>query len=230
MKPRPPNPRDAAIAWAQTFCEDWKECRDDSYFAPVKAWALLAAWGAVRRFFAEMPVDVAGVSELLQRDSIAILAALWQSPDPAEWLERARSLDGAWDFALREHELRELETRATVLFDELDRHGLALCMARRLDPGSENTELNRRIEQLSLAEEFFAQHVVSFLPTAHLAAAEIAAFRPDLEQADPELWLTTLKHRRLDQVRKETESFRSPQFLTERDKEAIQAKVAGVIG
>jgi hypothetical protein len=226
MKPRSPSPRNQAVVQARAMCENWEECRDDHFYASECAWALLAAWGAVHRFFAELPAESASVSVLVQRDAATLLAALRQASEPAEWLERSRELDRAWDFAVRQDALRELEMAAVDLFDRLDRHSLALCMARRLDSGNEAADLTRRAEQLAQAEGFFAQHVDAFLPAAPLASAVMAACRPDLEEADPELWRTTRKHRRLEEAWKEAEAIGSPPCLTERDKQVIQAKVA----
>lgn len=230
MKPGAPDLREQSVAWVLTFCADWEECRDDCYYGPEKAWSLLAAWGTVGRCFAELPEALASARAVIKQDTLTLLAALRQAPDPAEWLDRARQLDRAWDFAVGEDALRELEMGAIDLFDCLDRHSLALCMARRLDSGSEVAHLISRTQLLTQAEGYFAQHVEVFLPAAYLASAEIAACRPDLEAADPELWLTTRKHRQLEEVWKEMEVTALPQSLTEQDKQAIQAKVSQRLG
>src|SRR5258708_38583411 len=107
MKPRAPNPREQAVGWVLTFCADWEECRGDSYYAPEKAWSLLAAWGTVWRFFAELPEALSSAAAVMKQDVPALLAALRQASDPAAWLERARHLHRAWDFAVREDALRE---------------------------------------------------------------------------------------------------------------------------
>lgn len=225
MKPQVPNPRDAATAWAQTFCTDWEDCRDDPVYGPDNAWALLAACAALYRFFSVLPAEVVSVPAVLQRDSAALLAVLRQGLTPTEWLDRARDVDGAWDYATDDDALRELKMIAIDLFDRLDRHNLVLWMARRLDSGSEAENLNRRAEQLARDEEFFVNHIDAFFPAASLAKAVIAALRPDLEQADPELWKTTRIHHILVDAWNEAEGGTSPSCLTDRDKEAILLKV-----
>lgn len=228
MKPLAPNPRGQAVGWAEAFRDDWEECRSDPDYAPEYAWSLLAAWGEVCRFFDKLPEEVASIPALLQRDAGALLASLGQAPPPAEWLERARRLDRAWNYAVHEEPLRDLELGAINLFHQLDRHSLAVCMARRLTAECSETtgwlaDWTRQVEQ---AEEFFADHVDAFLPVAFLARAVLANCRPDLDEADPELWETTLKHRRLEELGEEMEADLEPVRLTDRDRQAIQAKVA----
>lgn len=213
-------------SWPRSRSETRQSPKADSYYAPEKAWSLLAAWGAVWRFFPELPEALASTGAAIKQDAPDLLAALRQASDPAEWLERAQHLHRAWNFAVREDALRELEMGAIDLFDRLDRHSLALCMARRLASEREAADLTRRAEQLEKAETFFAQHVDAFLPAAHLASAVIAACRPDLEVADPELWRTLRKHRQLEEVWMEAGSASEPQNLPELDKKAIQDKVS----
>jgi hypothetical protein len=227
MNPPAPNPRNQALAWAQVFREDWEECRDDPDYAPSKAWSLLAAWGGVCRFFPPeaLPAEASAVFALVHQDAAVLLNALRQAPEPAEWLERARGLDGAWDFATGEEVVRELETAAVTLFDELDRHSLAACMAARLDPAGASAEwLAAWQRQVEEAEGWFRDHVEAFLPAAPLAAATLAACRPGLED-DEALWQTVLKHRVLEEAVEEAEAEPALPRLSESDKRAILAKL-----
>jgi hypothetical protein len=225
VKPRASNPRNLAVMRALSTQESWQDCREDPDYAPALAWELFAAWGELHRFFAELPAEVGSVPALVQRDASILLAALGKAVEPKEWLDRARDVEQAWDYTTREDALRELEMIAIDLFDRLDRHSLALCMARRLNSGSEADSLMRRAEQLAHAELFFAQHIDAFVPAAPLAIRVIAALRPDLEQADPELWRTTQIHSRLAEAWKEAEGGGSPPHLSERDKQASLVKV-----
>jgi hypothetical protein len=224
MKPPAPDVRYQAAAWAQTFREDWEECRNDPDYAAGKAWCLLAAWGDVCRLYEEPPAAIAQLPELLQRDAPALLTALRQAPEPAEWLDRARDLSSAWDGTVRTDHLRELEDIAVILFDELDRHSLAACMAGRLASDAATAEhLRTRQQQVEEAEAWFRDHVVAFLPAAKLAGAVFAACRPGLEE-DEALWGTVLKHRLLEETAEELNAEPLLQQLTESDKQAILTK------
>ncbi len=227
MKPPAPNLRDQALGWAEVFREDWQECRDDPAYAPTKAWSLLAAWGALCRFFPPeaLPAEASAVSAVVHHDAAALLAALPQTPEPAEWIERARNLHRAWDFAACEEVVRELERAAIMLFDELDRNSLAACMAARLAPDGATAErLAAWRQQAEEAEGWFRNHVAAFLPTALLARATLAACRSSLEE-DEALWDTVLKHRLLEEAAEELEADPPPRRLSESDKQALQAKV-----
>jgi hypothetical protein len=203
MKPPAPDVRYQAAAWAQTFREDWEECRNDPDYAAGKAWCLLAAWGDVCRLYEEPPAAIAQLPELLQRDAPALLTALRQAPEPAEWLDRARDLSSAWDGTVRTDHLRELEDIAVILFDELDRHSLAACVADGLPSDAATAEhLRTRQQQVEEAEAWFRDHVTAFLPAAKLAGAVFAACRPGLEE-DEALWRTVLKHRLLEETAEE---------------------------
>src|SRR5947209_7721404 len=107
---------------ALSMRENWEECREDPCYAPEAAGELLAAWGALNRFFVEFPAEIVPVLELVQRDAVALLGAVRQASEPVEWLDRSRDLDGAWDVTVREDWLRELEMGAIDQFDRLDRH------------------------------------------------------------------------------------------------------------
>jgi hypothetical protein len=226
MKPPAPNKRDWAVSWAQVFGEDWQECKDDPAYAPDKARSLLAAWGALCRCFSPdgMPAAAAAVAALVRQDAAALLTALRQGPEPAEWLARARELDGAWDFATDPEAVRELETAAVTLLNELDRSSLAVCMASRLaaDEATEPWATWRR--QVAEAEEWFAGHVDAFLPAAAGAGATLAACRAGLEE-DEALWQTVLKHRLLEETAEEAAAPPVLPRLGPHDLQAVQDKV-----
>lgn len=227
MKPPAPDLRRQTAGWAQTFREDWEECRNDPDYAPSKAWSLLAAWGAVCRLYAEPPPELIQLPDLLRRDAEVLLTALAQAPQPAEWLDRARDLDRAWDVTVRADHLSELEDAAAGLFNQLDRHRLAECMARRLlTNGTTPDWLACWSEQLSLADAFFADHVEAFFPAASQAAAVLAGCRADLDEADPELWQTTLNYRHLEEAWEELTADPVLPQLGVHDLRAIQNKLS----
>ncbi|MCS6852810.1 MAG: hypothetical protein NZ700_16755 [Gemmataceae bacterium] len=56
------------------------------------------------------------------------------------------------------------------------------------------------------AEDFLESHPEVFLPAADWAAAWQSVFRSDLDETDFELWETTLKHRRLEELVEDLEA------------------------
>ena len=228
MEPPAANPREMALERLQAFRDDWEDCRDDPALASEKARALLAGWGVLCRLFdpAEPPGEVADVPQLLQESSRRLLDTLQQVPAPADWLERARHLDRAWEHTVRAEDLRELELAAVELFVELDDDSLALCMARRL-PGAETASawLAEWSGQVNQNQSYFAEHTETFLPAAPLAGRWLDASREDLDEADPELWETTLKHRRLEEAAQEAEAGAPPLALNAMDRQALRAWV-----
>ena len=101
------------------------------------------------------------------------------------------------------------------LFDALDRFTLAEYAARILAAG-DSREGERFRNAVGEAQELFAEKVSAFFPAASYASATLGAFREDLDEHDFELWLTTCKHRLLEETVEEAEA-RSGEILPPED-------------
>src|SRR5205807_691843 len=95
-------------------------------------------------------------------------------------------LDNAWDYATREELMRELELTAITLFDELDRHSLAVYVAEQLASADTMMEhVRARQQEIAGIEEWFRDHVAAFLPAAPLAGAAARGWK-SYECQDPQ--------------------------------------------
>jgi hypothetical protein len=232
MKPPAANPRDLTVERALACADDWQDAREDPTVAPAKACALLGAWGALCRLFdpQALPPEAAPVRDVFHITGHGLLAACRQVPAPTEWLEQAGHLDRAWDHTTSSDALRELEGAAVDLFDRLDQDSLAACVARRLAADLAADWLAGWSRQVAKNEAFFAAHTHAFLPAAPLAVVVLDACRSGLEEADPELWATTLKHRLLEEAAAEAESDAFGPTLTEQDRRVILARAERPLG
>lgn len=210
MKPPVPEPRDLAQQRFRWCALDWLEAHDEPDRAPDQARNLLAAWAGLSRIIdpSEWLAALVELTARLQHDAAALLNAFLDNAPPAEWLQDAAELDTAWETLERADLISELDSAAAHLFDKLDEHQLAVLQARRLaeQSGAATEQLRNWQRQLDAAEDFLADHADCFLPAAPSAAVLLDAFRPDLDELDYELWLTTLKHRRLEELEEELEA------------------------
>lgn len=225
MKPPAIHLRNLAVQRALAFRDDWEDCREDRALAPRKAHALLAAWGELCRFFEppRLPDDAVLLPGFIHDASHDLLDALRHLPEPIEWHERAQELDQGWDHTAQSHALQELELASLDLFSQLDADAMAVCMARRLarNSGIGADWLESWSQQVRENESFFIAHRDAFLPAATRAIAILNDCRPDLDEADPDLWATTLKCRYLEELAEELEMTALP-HLNERDRQAMQ--------
>jgi hypothetical protein len=95
------------------------------------------------------------------------------------------------------------------LFERLDRAALVVWAADRLSgPAAGGEHLAAARRALAQTEDFLAERADLFLCLAGDVAAVLSNVRAGLEDDEPELWETLLKHRRIEEARDEIE--RSP--------------------
>lgn len=204
-----PDPREQVLRRFRKLAQDWLEDHDEPDRAPEQAGALLAAWAGLSRVIetTSWPADLADLAAQLREDKSAIMRAFLEGSPPIEWLEDAADLDRArGDLTSNEERRRELDSASVALFDRLDALELAVYQAQRLcarDMVDALQQLTEWKQQLKEAEEYLADSTHVFLPAEPIASVWQSAFLPDLDETDFELWETTLKHRRLEELQEE---------------------------
>jgi hypothetical protein len=167
------------------------------------AQALLAIWGGLRRLAEEKAdPDEERLKVLVRDDAIRLTRLACVKPlfDLDDWLQRAESLDRAWDEGAEEAE--ELDWQTQGLFERLDRAALMLWAVQELAGPSADAECLAAARRLAKAEEFLAERVDLFVCLATDVAAVLSSLRPGLEE-ETQLWETVLKHRRIEEERDE---------------------------
>ena len=101
--------------------------------------------------------------------------------------------------------MEELEILARDLFDGLDRFALAEYATRVLPIGG-NVQGGEFRQGVIFAEDLLADNILAFYPAASYASAMLAVCRQDLDEFDFQLWLTTCKHRLLEETLEENEA------------------------
>src|SRR5262249_22601768 len=112
----------------------------------------------------------------------------------------------------------EADSHSLDLFDVLDRFSLACHAARQLLPESSEVPEGLRglIEEIAEGEDFLRDYPAAFLGALEIASANLARYRPDLDQVDELLWETTLKHRVLEELLEERDA-KPAQRLTQQE-------------
>jgi len=201
------SPQQLVTGEVEALVSFWPEIRDDPALAPQVALDVLATWAHLRRFSPESVEAgvVARLQFLVRHDTQRLLACVLGVPFPEDFAADVGSLNEAWDHALEPSEFEDIECQNRELFDQLDRHSLALYAARRLaSPGDSGATVLATWSALAeAAEQFVVDHPDEFLPAASLAAHMLAAYRTDLDVYDEPLWNTTLKHRALEELLEE---------------------------
>jgi hypothetical protein len=187
----------------------WPDVRDDDELAPSEAMHLLAVWAHLHRFVPETINEevTPTIQQLIENDVRRIVERFAEGPFPDTWCATADELDEAWDNTIDDTAIAELERESRDLFDLLDRFGLALYAAHKLaERSTDEARLSETEERVRQAEQYLATYPDRFLPAATYATALLEAYRPDLDSFDEQLWRTTLKHRRLQELLDERDS------------------------
>jgi hypothetical protein len=186
----------------------WKHDRDRGTGAYRTAQDLVAAWSGLQRLV--LPKDpseaLRHVDEVIRDDTALFLEAIVSHDfDCESWLREMEKLDTDWDLGREEAE--ELEWRTREAFEALDRTELFAWFAATKVPSYARVQawLKSVAERCEGADQFIADRPDLFLCLATDAEAAIASSRPGLEEADPLLWETLGKYRRIEEARDEVE-------------------------
>jgi hypothetical protein len=184
----------------------WPQVVENIELAPCEAENVLAIWAHLRRFPPQIlpTTRVRDFNQFVEREQKRLIDAFLNFRFLEEWTAAVHGLDAAWEETAEPEKMEELEILARDLFDGLDRFSLAEYAARAFSGGKAQGEKFR--EAVHISEELLADKVLAFYPAAPLASAMLAAYREDLDEFDFELWLTTCKHRLLEEALEESEA------------------------
>jgi hypothetical protein len=175
---------------------------------PETARALLAVWAGLQRLVPAGTDPDEGRLELLVNSEITRLAGVACEGmlfDADDWLHRAKILDRGVDAAAED--LEELDWQAHELFERLDRASLAVWAIGMLPrPSLDAGTLAATRAALERADAFLAARPDLFVSLAADVADVLSCARPDLDEQEPELWETLLRHRRVEEAADELEA------------------------
>jgi hypothetical protein len=198
----------------------WPLVRDHPEIGPREAMRVLATWSHLQRFSPDLlDREIVGkLDDAVQGDATKLVERFSELTFIDDWVDDSEALDESWDWILDNEAADEVDLSGICLFDVLDRFSLACRASQRLLPeGSEVPEgLNALIEEVAKGEDFLRDHPDVFLGAIEIASANLARYRPDLDQVDELLWETTLKHRVLEELLEER-SERQTQRLTQQE-------------
>jgi hypothetical protein len=194
----PLSPRDLLTGELPAFLSLWE--RNPT---PEAARALLALWAGLQRLEPGVPdPDEERLIAIVSSDTgrLAQLACQGTFFDADGWLGRATDLDRGWDEG--EEEQAELEWQTQELFEQLDRAALALWAVEKLAGGGlETSQLAPVHDALGRADKFLVRDPDLFLCRATPVGKVLSAARAGLEEREPGLWQTLLRHRRVEEAR-----------------------------
>jgi hypothetical protein len=185
----------------------WPLVRDHPEIGPREAMRVLATWSHLQRFSPDLlDREIVGkLDDAVRGDATKLVERFSELTFMDDWVNDSEALDESWDCILDNDAADEADLSGICLFDVLDRFSLACHASQRLLPqGSEVPEgLNALIEEVAEGEDFLRDHPDIFLGAIEIASANLARYRPDLDQVDELLWETTLKHRVLEELLEE---------------------------
>jgi hypothetical protein len=197
-----PSPFQLVCVEAAEVASFWPEVRQEDSLGPPNALSVLALWAHFRRFPEQDVQERTGINCLVEQDAQQLLQQFFKIPPLGDWrrqtfwLDEARHLDESWNHEHSRREIYDLEYACYDLFSKLDRYDLAVYAANKLLPA--NHELREKLQEwqkgLKEAEDFLREHLDLFYSSAALIMAYRSAYRPDLDDFDENLWLTTCKH------------------------------------
>jgi hypothetical protein len=162
------------------------------------------------------------LNEAVQHDAAKLVERFSELTFIDDWIDDSEALDESWDWILDNDEADEADLSEICLFDTLDRFSLACHASHKLLPeGAEVPEdLRTLIEEVAEGENFLRDHPELFLGAAQIASANLARYRPDLDEVDELLWETTLKHRVLEELLEERDA-EPAQRLTQQEMDEL---------
>jgi superfamily II DNA or RNA helicase len=186
----------------------WSHDRDCGAGVYQTAQDLVAAWSGLQRLALPQPPTEAlrRADEVIRTDGALFFEAILAHDfDGVSWLREMEKLDADWDHGREDAE--ELEWRTREAFDELDRTELFAWFVTTKAPSESRIRgwLESVPPNCEDAERFIADRPDLFLCLATELAGVVAFSRPGLEEADPRLWTTLGKHRRIEEARDEVE-------------------------
>ena len=188
----------------------WPMVREDPEIGPREAMRVLATWSHLQRFSPDLlDQDIVGkLNEAVQGDAAKLVEHFSELTFIDDWIDHSEALDESWDWILDNDAADEADSYSLDLFDALDRFSLACHASQRLLPESSAIPegLSALIEEVAEGEDFLRDHPDIFLGAIEIASANLARYRPDLDQVDELLWETTLKHRVLEELLEEREA------------------------
>ena len=216
-----------ALGSVKAKLSSWSRVRDNPQHAPGRALSVLAAWSHMARFKpGDAPSDWSSELDSAVRADVRQLVEQFSTLSIIDnWITAASDLEVRQREASGDDEFDELGAAARDLFETLDNFSLAVYAVRRLLPT--DAPLQQKMDELApvleKAEQYLADHPDVFLPAADLVSAFWDAYRDDLEEADPELFLMTQKHRELREYYKTASAGRTGGPETECPEEYLQA-------
>ena len=201
-------PQDLLLSSLPGLLSLWKHDRNSESSRSRTALDLVVAWSGLQRVvLPDSPGQYLQTLEQIIRDDGALIleAILSHEFDCEAWQRQMEQLDDAWDLGREEAE--ELEWRTREAFDALDRTELLAWFATTRHASDTRVQdwLGAVRERCAGAERFLTDRSDLFLCLATDLAAVVASSRPELEEAQPLLWETLGKHRRIEEARDEVE-------------------------
>jgi hypothetical protein len=201
--PVPLSPRDLLTGELPGLLWYWT-----SSSTPEAARALLAAWAGLQRLERTGPdPDEDRLNALVLEEAARLVHAAGEGTifDTEDWLRRAEELDRAQDTGSEDAD--ELHWQAHDLFERLDRADLALWSLEKLGGPDQNADrLASARSALGQADAYLTSRTDLFLALALDVADVLSAIPMDLDEREPELWATLLRHRRIEEAQDDLEA------------------------
>ncbi|MEM7202628.1 MAG: hypothetical protein AAF628_20335 [Planctomycetota bacterium] len=192
-----PTHRQVVLGEVGSVIENWLYSKSLGARDPEAALDVLALWSHLGRFPpGEDDTSERRLDDLVHGDAELLAATYLAGEGLGDWCERVAELPAILGAPEGVVAGEQPETYVRTLFDELDRHSLAVYAANKLVAvGSPlANELQARRRKIDTAEIALAEDPIAFLAAAPLARRALRDFRGDLFAADVDLWRSTAKH------------------------------------
>jgi hypothetical protein len=177
--------------------------------AAITACDVLAIWAHLQRFESET-LNKQLVDEFyvkVRGSSWAVCNYALSQSEPVNWEGVMLQLDELWDHILDEdgriddEKVDQLEHQILEQFEALDRRSLLVYAISKLQPTLTDTDKFKVLENnLQQGEDFLAGKHAVYLSAARYASMLLDSYNPNLDEVNEDLFETTLKHRRLQEL------------------------------